>query len=183
MSQKLYDDLKQVAGIQNTASLSPGEMWLLRNSDNTIPYKSVMVIGDSSDAQVRLADTLSNALLKLESDGISSVSMPVFRLDKLRQFEADIASGSPVDNSTRFTEEDLIKEHVDALRKFRVRSNGRLTQVNVMVTEAERKFGERLNRAIEEVLREPIMVAQDAKEDVAVLPSNIRVAPRIGDGR
>lgn len=179
----MYDDLKQVAGIQNTASLNPGEMCLLHNSDESIPYKSVMVIGDNTNSQVKLADTLSNALLKLESDGISSVTMPVFRLDKLRQLEADIASGSSVDDSSRFTEEDLIKEHVDALRKFRIRSKGRLTQVNVMVAEVERKFGERLNRAIEEVLREPIMVAQDAREDVAVLPSNIRVAPRIGDSR
>lgn len=183
MSQKLYDDLKNVAGIQNTAFLNPGEMCLLHNSNDAIPYKSVMVIGDSAGTELKLSDTLSSALLKLEADGISSVTMPVFRLEKLRQFESAIASGAPLDDSAKFTEEDLIKEHVDALRKFRVRSNGRLTQVNVMVTVAERKFGERLNRFIEEVLREPIMVAQDAKEDVAVLPSNIRVAPRIGDSR
>jgi hypothetical protein len=179
----LRDEFEKLAGKIDTRDIIPGQTFLLRNTDKALPYNTVMMIGDKVDSPVKFSDTLADALVKLEADGKTRVAMAAQRLDILRTAEKAIATGSPVEDAFRFTEEQLIAEYANAIRKFRQNSSGNLKNFTVILTKEEAAFGDRLNRTIEDVLREPIMVAQGVPDNAAALPVHIRVAPPVKDGR
>ncbi|MDX2107246.1 MAG: hypothetical protein SFY67_12665 [Candidatus Melainabacteria bacterium] len=184
INESLINDFEIQVGRRNTMSLEPGEIVLLRNSEGNIPYKSVMIVGDAAGGAVKLSDNLAAGLLKLERDRITSVTMPVFRLGKLRRLERDLKNGITDNDSIKFTEDELIKEYEEAIRKFRASSNGTLKDLQFIVTSEEAKFGERLSRAIENVMREPVMGAPGIPDNAAALPEHLLFAqPPVKDGK
>ncbi|MCW5821903.1 MAG: hypothetical protein KIT34_03820 [Cyanobacteria bacterium TGS_CYA1] len=183
INQSLINDFEIQVGRRNTMSLKPGEIVLLRNSESNIPYKSVIVVGDAAGGPVKLSDNLAAGLLKLERDRITSVTMPVFRLGKLRRLERDLKNGITDNESIKFTEDELIKEYEEAIRKFRASSNGTLKDLQFIVTSEEAKFGERLSRAIENVMREPVMGAPGLPDNAAALPQHLLFTPPVKDGK
>jgi len=173
-SSSLRQEFEKSAKNTRTQDITPGDVHVLRNSDQALPYNTVAVIGEDVTSRTKFSETFAKALLKLEKDGKVTVASPVIRLDLLRQIQKRVSEGATNLEAYKFSEDDLIREYVQAVRAFRAESNGDLKRFTIIVPPEEKAFGDRLNLAIESAMREEVMVAPGKAANTIDNPSNIR---------